>query len=77
MERTSTAAAWPDDDQWTRADHMEVRMNLLLWVSAILFTLAALIVGTVNHDLIGALILGGIAAYVAAGAGVPAVTPRG
>ena len=51
-------------------------MNLLLWVSAILFTLAALIVGTVNHDLVGALVLGGIAAYVAAGAGVPTVTPR-
>lgn len=48
-------------------------MNALVWLSAILFTLAALIVGFVNHDLVGGLILGGIAAYVAAGATLPRV----
>lgn len=48
-------------------------MNLWLWVSAIFFTIAALVVGFVNHDLVGALILGGIAAYVASGAGLPRV----
>lgn len=44
-------------------------MSLLLFVSTALFTIAALIVGFGNHDLVGALILGGIAAFVGSGAG--------
>ena len=56
---------------------MEMHMNLWLAVSAVLFGIAAIIVGFVRQDVVGASILGGIAAYVAAGAGFPRVVTSG
>lgn len=48
-------------------------MNPLILLSAVLFTIAAVIAAFVDNNVVLGLVLGGIAAYVAAGAGLPRV----